>query len=74
VACRKQFQKILQKQGIKFQLNTKVLSASKDDGSGKIKVEMEEVKANKKTSMDVDVVLVAVGRRPVTTGLNLEKV
>lgn len=38
----KAFQKILQKQGIKFQLNTKVVSA--DMGADKITVNLESVK------------------------------
>ena len=36
---RKQFQKILQKQGLKFKLNTKVLGAEKDGEIVKLKVE-----------------------------------
>lgn len=38
-ACRKQFQKILQKQGIKFKLGTKVVGAEKRDGKVFIKTE-----------------------------------
>lgn len=69
---RKQFQKILTKQGLKFKLNTKVLSAEKNNG--KISVKFEGAKGGNEESMDVDVVLVAVGRRPVTEGLNLDKI
>lgn len=36
---RKQFQKILTKQGIKFKLNTKVLSADKVDGNVLVKTQ-----------------------------------
>ena len=36
---RKQFQKILQKQGLKFKLNTKVLGAEQDGETIKLKVE-----------------------------------
>ncbi|KAH0828739.1 hypothetical protein J3R83DRAFT_3162 [Lanmaoa asiatica] len=60
----KQFQKILAKQGVKFKLNTKVLSADKVDG--KVLVKTQSAKAN--------VVLVSVGRRPYTEGLNLEAI
>ncbi|TFY81379.1 hypothetical protein EWM64_g2635 [Hericium alpestre] len=68
----KQFQKILAKQGLKFKLNTKVLSADKQDG--KVFVKTESAKGGKEETLEADVVLVAVGRRPVTTGLNLENI
>lgn len=38
-SCRKQFQKSLQKQGLKFKLNTKVTGAVKEDGKVLIKTE-----------------------------------
>jgi pyruvate/2-oxoglutarate dehydrogenase complex dihydrolipoamide dehydrogenase (E3) component len=38
-SSRKQFQKILKKQGINFKVNTKVLSAEKKDGKVQIKLE-----------------------------------
>ena len=41
---------------------------------GKIYVKTESVKDGKEESFDADVVLVSVGRRPYTEGLNLEKV
>ena len=45
----KQTQKILQKQGLKFKLNTKVTSG---DASGEgIKVEVESVKSDKKETV-----------------------
>jgi len=70
----KQFQKILTKQGMKFKLNTKVLSAEKSS-SGKISLSLESAKGGSSSTLDdVDVVLVAVGRRPVTEGLGLEKI
>ncbi|KAI0270409.1 dihydrolipoyl dehydrogenase [Gloeopeniophorella convolvens] len=68
----KQFQKSLTKQGLKFKLNTKVLSAEKKDG--KVFVATEAAKDGKQETLDADVVLVAIGRRPVTTGLNLDKI
>jgi pyruvate/2-oxoglutarate dehydrogenase complex dihydrolipoamide dehydrogenase (E3) component len=37
-------------------------------------VKIESAKGGKEESLDVDVVLVAVGRRPVTEGLGLEKI
>lgn len=95
----KQFQKILTKQGMKFNLNTKVLGAEKKDG--RVVLSVEGAKDGKKSEVsfsfgfpwsffsfqglteltiramgkiEADVVLVAIGRRPVTKGLNLEKI
>ncbi|KAJ3552014.1 hypothetical protein NM688_g4383 [Phlebia brevispora] len=67
----KQFQKSLQKQGMKFLLNTKVLSAEKKDG--KVYLKTEAAKGGKEDTLEADVVLVAVGRRPYTQGLGLDK-
>ncbi|KAI8456148.1 dihydrolipoyl dehydrogenase [Phakopsora pachyrhizi] len=69
----KSFQKILSKQGIKFKLNTKVTGLDQvDDKSYKVLVESAE--GGKSSQLDANVVLVAVGRRPNTEGLNLEAV
>ncbi|KAK2628915.1 hypothetical protein QTJ16_002018 [Diplocarpon rosae] len=68
----KSAQKILKKQGIEFKVNTKVLGG---DASGeKIKLEVEAAKGGKKETLDADVVLVAIGRRPYTAGLGLENI
>ena len=68
----REFQKILTKQGIKFKLNSKVTSTkiSKD----KILVELVGNQDKKKESMECDKVLVSVGRKPYTEGLNLSKI
>ncbi|KZV92091.1 dihydrolipoyl dehydrogenase [Exidia glandulosa HHB12029] len=68
----KQFQKLLQKQGIKFKLNTKVISA--DTSSDKVQVKVESAKGGSEETLDADVVLVAIGRRPYTKGLGLENI
>ncbi|MCJ1376055.1 dihydrolipoamide dehydrogenase precursor [Loxospora ochrophaea] len=68
----KQAQKILQKQGMKFKLNTKVLSG--DDSGDSVKLEVEAAKGGKQERLDADVVLVAIGRRPYTAGLGLENI
>ncbi|RDB16494.1 Dihydrolipoyl dehydrogenase, mitochondrial [Hypsizygus marmoreus] len=68
----KQFQRLLTKQGIKFKLNTKVLSAEKKDG--KVFLKAEAAKGGKEESLEADVVLVAIGRRPYVEGLNIEAV
>ncbi|KZS95664.1 dihydrolipoyl dehydrogenase [Sistotremastrum niveocremeum HHB9708] len=69
----KTFQRTLQKQGMKFKLNTKVLSAEKYS-SGKITLKTEAAKGGSEETLEADVVLVAVGRRPLTEGLGLDKV
>jgi len=65
-------QKILKKQGIEFKLNTKVMGG---DASGdKVKLQVEAAKGGKEETLDADVVLVAIGRRPYTAGLGLENI
>jgi dihydrolipoamide dehydrogenase len=68
----KQFQRILAKQGMKFKLGTKVMGAEKKDG--KVVIKVESSKGGKEEELVADVVLVSVGRRPNTKGLNLEKI
>lgn len=48
---RKQFQKILAKQGLKFKLNTKVLSADKQDG--KVVIKTESAKGGNEESVSI---------------------
>ncbi|XP_076469141.1 dihydrolipoyl dehydrogenase, mitochondrial-like [Babylonia areolata] len=67
----KNFQRSLTKQGMKFKLNTKVVSATQE-GAG-IKVVTESAKDGKKEELECDVLLVCIGRRPYTEGLGLEK-
>ena len=57
---RKNFQKILAKQGMKFKLNTKVLSADKQ-ADGTVVVKTEAANGGKEETFDANVVLVAVG-------------
>ena len=68
----KEFQKILSKQGIKFKLNSKVTSVKKQ--SSQIEVECQDKMSNEKYTINTDKVLIAVGRRPYTEGLNLNKI
>ena len=68
----KSFQKILEKQGIKFTLEAKVVGATKS--SNGVSVAIESVKDGAKSKIDADVVLVAIGRRPFTASLGLEVV
>lgn len=67
----KQFQRILQKQGFTFQLGQKV---SKIEKGKRLRVTIEPAAGGEASTLEADVVLVAIGRRPVTEGLGLEKV
>lgn len=66
----KSTQKFLTKQGIKFQLGAKVLNAN-NNGTD-VDIEFEDSKSGEVKSLKADVLLVAVGRRPYTEGLNAE--
>ena len=67
----KEFMKILQTQGIKFHLETKVDSIKKKN---KILTVSTTNKDGKKIDFDCDVVLISVGRKPNTKNLNLEAI
>ena len=67
--CR-QFQRILQKQGMTFRLSSKVTAV---DGSGnRLKAQVEPAAGGAAETVEADVVLVAIGRVPYTAGLGLE--
>ena len=66
----KEFQKILTKQGIKFKMSTKVISVSK--ASNQVQIECQN-KDLKKETITAEKVLISVGRKPYTEGLNLNK-
>ena len=68
----KEFQKILNKQGIKFKLNSKVNSVKNKNDS--VLVEFTDNKDKKNQTIEADKVLVSVGRKPYTEGLNLSKI
>ena len=67
-----EFKKILLKQGIKFKLGSKVNSVKKTDKG--VLINFTELKNSKEDSLEFDKVLVSVGRKPYTEGLNLSKV
>ena len=67
-----EFQKILTKQGIKFRMGSKVDSVISK--GNKVSINFTNVKNSKKEIIEVDKVLVSVGRKPYTEGLNLTKV
>ena len=66
-----EFMKILKKQGMKFHMQHKVESIKKNK-SGAV-VLTSDKDANKK-DFECDIVLISVGRKPNTNGLNLEKI
>jgi len=68
----KEFQKILNKQGIKFKLNSKVSSVKNKNNS--VLVTFTDNKTSKSETIEADKVLVSVGRKPYTEGLNLSKI
>ena len=67
-----EFKKILIKQGIKFKLGSKVNSV-KNTNTG-VSINYTDIKNSKNETLDFDKVLVSVGRKPYTEGLNLSKV
>uniref|UniRef100_A0A673Z5F1 Dihydrolipoyl dehydrogenase, mitochondrial n=1 Tax=Salmo trutta TaxID=8032 RepID=A0A673Z5F1_SALTR len=69
----KNFQRILQKQGIKFKLGTKVMGATKRP-DGQIDVAVEAAAGGKNETLTCDVLLVCIGRRPFTRNLGLDTV
>ena len=72
VEISKQFQRILTKQGFTFELGHKVTKVD-GDRSG-LKVFIEAAAGGGGKTLDADIVLVAIGRRPYTDGLGLDKV
>ena len=66
-----EFMKILKKQGIKFNMQNKV-ELIKKNKSGLVVSTVD--KDGKKNNFDCDVVLIAVGRKANTEGLNLEAI
>ena len=66
-----QFQKILIKQGIDFKLSTAFKKINKKDGKLYIAIETQQGQASE---INCDKVLISIGRKPYTFGLNLEEV
>jgi len=69
----KTFQKVLEKQGMKFMLGTKVVSAEKN-ANGHVTLTVEPAKGGEKKVLDAEVMLVSIGRKPYTENLGLESV
>ena len=69
--CR-QFQRLLEKQGIAFKLSSKV--AAVDTSGNRLKAKVEPAGGGPAETIEADVVLVAVGRVPYSNGLGLDEV
>jgi dihydrolipoamide dehydrogenase len=67
----RQAQRLLQRQGIAFRLSSKV--AGVDAGGKVLKVSVEPTAGGAAETIDTDIVLVAIGRRPFTEGLGLKE-
>ena len=67
----RQFQRMLQKQGFEFKLGSKVSGIDRND-DGSLKARIEPAKGGDVEFLDIDVALVAIGRKPYTEGLGLE--
>ncbi|SDP38717.1 dihydrolipoamide dehydrogenase [Phyllobacterium sp. YR620] len=67
----KQFQRMLEKQGIEFKMGAKVTGVEK--AGTRAKVTFEPVKGGEPQTLDADAVLVSTGRRPYTDALGLEE-
>jgi len=68
----KQMKRILEKQGMKFKMASKVTGAKATASNVALTVEPRE--GGKAETIKADVVLVAIGRRPYTDGLGLDKI
>jgi dihydrolipoyl dehydrogenase len=68
--CR-QFQRLLEKQGIAFKLSSKVTAV--DTSGNRLKAKVEPASGGAAEVIEADVVLVAVGRVPYSTGLGLDE-
>ena len=67
-----EFKKILTKQGIKFKMGSKVKSVHST--SSGVTINYTDLKNSKDITLEFDKVLVSVGRKPYTEGLNLTKI
>jgi len=68
---RKEANKIFKKQGFDFRLSTKVTGAKVN---GAVTLTVEPAAGGAAETIETDVVLVSIGRRPNTDGLGLEKI
>jgi dihydrolipoamide dehydrogenase len=68
---RKEANKLFKKQGFEFRLSTKVTKAERKGDT--VTLTVEPAKGGASETLEADVVLVSIGRRPNTEGLALDK-
>jgi len=68
----KEAERTFKKQGLAFKLGTKVTGVEKT--KTKLKVNVEPAKGGAAETLEADIVIVAIGRKPYTEGLGLEAV
>jgi dihydrolipoamide dehydrogenase len=68
----KQFQRLLERQGMKFKLGCKVVGVEKQGDV--LSIAVEPAKGGPRETFEADVILVAIGRRAFTDGLGLDEV
>jgi dihydrolipoamide dehydrogenase len=68
---RKECAKLFKKQGFEIRTSTKVIKAEKK--GGKVTLTVEPAAGGESSTIEADVVLVSIGRRPNTDGLDLAK-
>jgi dihydrolipoamide dehydrogenase len=68
----KQFQRILTRQGMKFQLGAKVVGVTKTGGA--LSVTVEPAAGGAQTAIETDIMLVSIGRRPYADNLGLAEI
>ena len=69
---RKEARKVFKKQGIEFKLSTKVTGCTVNGGTATLT--MEPAAGGASETLEADCVLVSIGRKPNTEGLNLEAI
>ena len=67
----KHFQRALSRQGLKFKLGAKVTKAEISDTG--VKLTVEPAKGGAAETLEADIVMVCIGRRPCVEGLGLDK-
>jgi dihydrolipoamide dehydrogenase len=67
----KQYQRLLERQGIKFKLGSKVVGAEKQKRG--LTIAVEPAKGGQRETFEAEIMLVAIGRRPYTDGLGLDE-
>jgi dihydrolipoamide dehydrogenase len=72
IEAGKTLQRSLIKQGLRFELNSKLINA--EVNSHGVTLHIERVQGGEVVTLDADYALIAIGRRPYTKGLGLESV